>query len=202
MVDGKLKNINQANFFLLNNLKILFDRFNKKLKIIEYGGGVGQRYYEFSKLIGKNKKIDWTIIEQNKYCKYSAKKNNKIKFIKSFKELSKHNNHNNILIYSTSLQYLENPYEEIKKILKDESIKYLFIENLPISNDNDKSLLQRHYSDKKNYYSFQMFNNKKIMDLLNKKFELKKKFFKQNVKRKNLNINFNFYDLFFLKKLN
>ena len=38
LVDGKLKNINQANFFLLNSLNDLFKRYNN-LRIIEYGGG-------------------------------------------------------------------------------------------------------------------------------------------------------------------
>ena len=195
LVDGKVKNINQANFFILNNIKSLFNKHKGKLNIIEFGGGVGQRYYEFIKLIGNIKKINWTIIEQNKYCVHSKKKNKKIRFLNKFNKIQKYNN--NILIFSTSLQYLESPYEELKKILKNKSIKYLLIENLPLSNDEDKSILQRHYLDKKNYYTFQIFNSKKIMHLLNKKFKLQKKVLKRSEKRKNLNVNFNFYDLFF-----
>jgi len=191
LVDGKLKNINQANFFLLNNLNNLFKRYNN-LRIIEYGGGVGQRYYEFCKLVGTKKKINWTIIEQKKYCEYSNKKNKEIKFLKSFESLSRYNKHTSILIYSTSLQYLNNPHEELKKVINNENIKYLFIENLPLSGKKEKNLLQTHYTDKRNFYSFKIFNNKKVMKLLNKKFNLQKKKLKKNIKKKNLVINFNF----------
>ena len=145
---------------------------------------MGQRYYEFCKLVGTKKKINWSIIEQKKYCEYSYKKNKEIKFLENFESLSRYNKHTSILIYSTSLQYLNNPYEELKKVINNENIKYLFIENLPLSGKKEKNLLQAHYTDKKNFYSFKIFNDKKVMKLLNKKFKLQKNCSNRILKKK------------------
>ena len=57
-------------------------------------------------------------------------------------------------------------------------------------------MLQRHYTDKKIFYSFYLFNQKKFISKLNKKFKLKEKIFSQNIYSKKSKISFNFTFIF------
>lgn len=194
--DGKLMNVNQTNFFILDKLKNLFDKYDSKLNIIEIGGGVGQKYLEFKKLIGENFSINWNIVEQKKYFNFlKAKDFDKLKFFDNFDKLVFKNSCPTVLIFSNSLQYIDDPYGLIDNISRKKDIKYLLIENIPLGEKN-QSLIQRHNLEKKIFYSFQLFSQKKFIKNVEKDFKLKEKNFSQNIISKNSKISFNFYDLY------
>ncbi len=99
--DGKLMNVNETNFFILDKLKDLFEKYDSKLNIIEIGGGVGQKYLEFKKLIGKSFSINWNIVEQKKYFNFLKVKNfDKLKFFNNFDKLVFKKSYTSVLIFS------------------------------------------------------------------------------------------------------
>tara|TARA_Y100000590_G_scaffold431437_1_gene546215 strand:- start:6630 stop:8291 length:1662 start_codon:yes stop_codon:yes gene_type:complete len=196
--DGKLKNINEANLNILLKIRMLSMRY--KLNVIEIGGGVGQRYYEYIKLFGKKNSFKWFIVEQNSYFEYLKKYNsNSLKFTNNLENTLFKSDKPCLIIFSTSLQYMDNPYSVISKITKLKNVSYLLIENVPFTAKNDQKLIQRHYSDKNNFYSFFLFNQKNFMNVLKKTFKLRDKRFIQMIRSKNSKFKINFYDLFFSK---
>jgi len=198
--DGKLRNINNSNFFILDKLKDLVEKYNSKLNIIELGGGVGQKYLEFRKLIGENFSFNWNIIEQKKYLDYlKRKKFSNLRLSSNLDNLTLNSQNPCVLIFSTSMQYIKDPYCLINKINNNNKIKYLLIENAPLSEKKENKLLQRHYSYKKIFYSFYLFNKIKFMKEVKKKFKLKEKILSENINSKNSKFSFDFYDLFLVR---
>tara|TARA_Y100000590_G_C15280220_1_gene848475 strand:- start:394 stop:690 length:297 start_codon:yes stop_codon:yes gene_type:complete len=94
---------------------------------------------------------------------------------------------------------MDNPYSVVSKITKLKNVSYLLIENAPFTAKNDQKLIQRHYSDKNNFYSFFLFNQKNFMNAFKDTFKLRDKRFIRIIRSKNLRFKINFYDLFFSK---
>ena len=195
--DGKIKSINESNYYILKKLKLLLNKNEKKLNIVEFGGGIGQKYLEFVKLFNE-KEINWSIVEPKK------KKNllpNKKNYFFNFNEhtIKLPHNKTNILIISSYLQYLKDPYEFIRKICRLSKVDYLIIDNIPLTKEQEQRLLKRHDLDKKKYYSYFLFNQKKFVKSLSDKFKFKEKINLKKMENYKKNYSFKFYDLFLSK---
>ena len=84
----------------------------------------------------------------------------------------------------------------MKTLVKKKNIKYLLVENIPLTEKKEKNLIQRHNSEKRIFYSFHLFNQKKFIRNAKKNFKLQEKNFSQNVISNNSEISFDFYDLY------
>jgi len=114
--------------FLQKNIVI-----NNNREVLDYGGSLGSRFFSNYKFI-KNNKIKWNIVEQKNIAKYgkSFLQNNYLSFYNDLEECFLEKKIN-CVIFSGSLQYLDN-YKEILKKTKQAKIKYIFLDNLPFSN--------------------------------------------------------------------
>jgi putative methyltransferase (TIGR04325 family) len=92
---------------------------NGNLCVLDFGGSLGSTYYQNKLFLNSFKSIEWCIVEQLHFvdCGRENFENDELKFYYNTEEcLSKHNP--NVLIFSGVLQYLENPYEFLEKLIQ------------------------------------------------------------------------------------
>jgi len=116
-------------------IKFLKDKIeiNNTIEVLDYGGSLGSRFFSNYNFI-KDNNIKWNIIEQKKFVQYGKKflQNDLLSFYNSLEECFSEKKIN-CVIFSGSIQYLENYYEILKKI-KTLNIRYIFLDYLPLSN--------------------------------------------------------------------
>ena len=190
--DGWIFNKKPDESDLIEFLKKNISEKKGTFQVLDYGGSLGSRYFSNYKFI-KNNNIYWNIVEQNRFVEY-GKRNLQTDSLKFFSSLSKCLNYKkmNCVIFSGSLQYLENYYQILNE-MKKKNIAYIFIDNLPLSKYNqNKIFVQNIY--KKIYnssYPIHIFSKKTFIN------EVKKLNFKvSKVKMKpTVFYGFNYYSL-------
>lgn len=132
--DGLILNNKPDETNLIKFLKTCTTK-NNSLHVLDYGGSLGSRYFSNYNFI-KNNNIKWNIIEQKKFVNYGREflQNNFLSFYHSLDECFSEKKIN-CVIFSGSLQYLENYYKILIQI-KKYNIKYIYLDNLPLSNSN------------------------------------------------------------------
>ncbi|OUX35840.1 MAG: hypothetical protein CBE33_07005 [Candidatus Pelagibacter sp. TMED273] len=149
------------------NEQSLIKFLNKKIlatndrEVLDYGGSLGSRFFSNYNFIIDNN-INWNIVEQEHLVKYGRKflKNNFLFFFNDLREcLSKKKI--NCVIFSGSLQYLDN-YIEILEEIKKAKIKYIFLDYLPLSNYARHKIFVQHISKKiyNSSYPIRIFSKK------------------------------------------
>ena len=164
-------------------IKFLKDKIdiNNTIEVLDYGGSLGSRFFSNYNFIKKNK-IKWNIVEQENFVKYGRK------FLQR-KDLSFYNNLEecfnekkiNCVIFSGSIQYLENYLDVLKKI-KTFNIRYIFFDNLPLSSYKDHKIYVQNISKKiyNSSYPIRIFSKELFLDEVKK---LNFSFFDLNKKR-------------------
>jgi putative methyltransferase (TIGR04325 family) len=112
----------------------------KKIKLCDFGGSLGSLYFQHRSLF-KSNLIEWNIVEQKHFVKYA---NDKIKI----KNLHFYDNLNfilkkkiNVALFSSSLQYLRNPYQILDKMIK-KKIPNIIIHRSPFTKKNETIKIQ------------------------------------------------------------
>jgi putative methyltransferase (TIGR04325 family) len=178
-------------------LLLIFKKIKKKIKKIylcDYGGSLGSLYFQHRSLF-KSNLIDWNVVEQKHYVKYA---NNKI----DIKNLYFYDNLNflskkriNVVLFSSSLQYLKYPYQILDKMIK-RKISNIIIHRSPFMKNNEIIKIQhvpKHIYDSS--YPIRILNINKICN------KLKKAGYKINSQYKlNEEIDGYFYKTFYFEK--
>ncbi len=115
-----------------------------KIKVCDFGGGFGTSYIENKFLIEKfNIEFDWNIIELKELVK-NAKlivPENSIKF---FDYIDHDLYESDILLFGSSMQYLENPYGILDECINKIKPKYIIFDRTGFSNKKyDEIFLQK-----------------------------------------------------------
>ena len=156
------------NFRVISFLFYALKSF-KNLNIVDYGGGFGNTFKEVSSIEFIEKKIfSWNIVEQENFVEYGKKyfDNKKCKFIKDVKLIKKKIH---CLLFSSSLQYLEKPYEILDKTLRLKP-KLVCIDRIALGKKKDFVSLQINpkYIYNANYPVW-ILNEKKFLKYFKKK---------------------------------
>jgi putative methyltransferase (TIGR04325 family) len=127
--DGIIHDKVQLNFHLLNVLLLVASRNNNKLTIIDFGGSLGTSYYQNIKYLSHLTELDWCIIEQPKFVEVGKKsfENEHIKFYYSLEECFSVHPKPDLLLISSALQYMPEPYELLRQI-QSYQIPYLMLD--------------------------------------------------------------------------
>ena len=191
--DGKIFN----NYFYSSDVNLclflcnFFCSSKKKIRILDYGGGLGNVYSQFYKLLissrlDKKFKFNWDIVEQKNISDFGKKllKKKNLNFY-SIDNFDLKNHEYDIIILSATLEFIEKPYEILDN-LKETNFKFLLIDRTPflyVKNHNDDNKKQKDYltilkaghglSDN---YPCWIFSFKKIKDKLGKNYNLIYKF--------------------------
>ena len=142
---------------------------NDNREVLDYGGSLGSRFFSNYKFI-KNNKIKWNIVEQKNIAKYgkSFLQNNLLSFYNDLGECFLEKNIN-CVIFSGSLQYLDN-YNKILKEIKKAKIKYVFLDNLPLSDYKRHRIFVQNISKKiyDSSYPIRIFSKSLFLDEVKK----------------------------------
>jgi len=87
-----------------------------KVNVLDFGGALGSTFFKNRKFISSVKNLKWIVVEQPSFVKLGQKnfESKQLSFCKDLNSFSKKNKFN-IVLFSSVLQYLENPFEVIKK---------------------------------------------------------------------------------------
>ena len=139
---------------------------NKNLTVFDIGGSLGSTFYQHRNFLEKNLHI-WNIIEQKSFVikgiqDYSCDKLCfQEKLPKPIDEAS------SFFLLSSTLQYLENPYDYIDRI-SDLNPHFIFIDKTPFSSDNKDYLTVQNINEPiyKASYPAWHFSERKLLAML------------------------------------
>jgi putative methyltransferase (TIGR04325 family) len=100
------------------------------LHLIDFGGSLGSSYYQNKLFLDKLKSVSWNIVEQPSYVKVGIElfQNNRLQFYSSMMDCyQKSEEKINTLLFSSVLQYLENPYEILQSGLSS-NIEFIIVD--------------------------------------------------------------------------
>jgi len=99
------------------------------LNILDFGGSLGSSYFQNKKMLSSINKIEWSIIEQSNFVEVGIKylKDEQLDFFESYDDFIKAKGKPKIVLFSSVLQYLENPYQIINFYLS-QKIEYIYID--------------------------------------------------------------------------
>lgn len=108
------------------------------ITIVDYGGALGSLYFQHLELIERIGGIVWNIVEQKKYVEIGKREfqDRTLRFHENINEIVRCD----IVILSSVLQYLENPYSALETLL-DLSPYYVIVDRLFINEREDQDLL-------------------------------------------------------------
>jgi len=121
--------------------------YDKKISILDFGGGVGTHFELLKQTLPNHKLIDYTVIETQETCEQARNlfsKEENIKFYCEFpsKDLSPH------ICYTNSvLQYIENWIEIIQEMI-EMNPEYIILDDFPAGDNNEFITIQNYYSSK------------------------------------------------------
>jgi putative methyltransferase (TIGR04325 family) len=102
-----------------------------RLNVLDFGGSLGSTYYQNRAFLRNLPEVQWNIIEQPAHVNVGKKyfEDEVLKFFPNI-EICLSETKPNVILLSSVLQYLENPYEILKELL-DLPCDYLIIDKTP-----------------------------------------------------------------------
>jgi putative methyltransferase (TIGR04325 family) len=118
-----------------NIIHILFEIANQadgKLTILDFGGSLGSTYFQYRSFL-KGMDLKWCVVEQKHFVDYGKQdfENETLKFEYEV-SVAIEKYQPNLILVSSVLQYLENPYDWIKVFAKSK-IPYLLMDLQPVT---------------------------------------------------------------------
>ena len=110
------------------------------LDVLDFGGSLGSTYYQNKEFLSSVNPLQWSIVEQEHFVDCGRKyfEDEQLKFYYTIEEvMAKHHPH--VLILSSVLQYLEHPFEWIKKFI-DLNIPNILIDRTGFISSGDSVL--------------------------------------------------------------
>ena len=106
------------------------------LKVLDFGGSLGSRYFENLFFLDSLPHISWNVIEQAKFVEAGQKhfQNKQLKFFKTIED-SLADNTPNVILFSSVLQYLPDPGETIDS-LKGINCEVIIIDRTIVNSSN------------------------------------------------------------------
>jgi len=116
---------------------------NKEVRVLDFGGSLGSTYFQNKSFLDKIDNVSWSIVEQKHFVDIGKKEfeDNRLKFYYNVEECIEVVQPSTLLL-SSVLQYIENPYELLGDILKN-NFEYILIDRTPFNaKDNEQIKLQ------------------------------------------------------------
>lgn len=151
---------------------------SKKLNIMDFGGSLGSIYFQHKHYLDLLKPFKWIIIEQEHYVNYGKNnlETNELVFHANYNELIK-NNKLDVAIFSSVLQYLENPYLILNEIMQI-NVPYILIDLTSIVEGlKKKEIITIQKIRKEMYgkfvsYPCRIFDKKNLLSIFNQNYEI------------------------------
>jgi putative methyltransferase (TIGR04325 family) len=113
------------------------------LNLIDFGGSLGSSYFQNRAFLQALKEVKWNIVEQPTFvqCGRQYFQDEQLKFYETI-DLCKQQQSVHTLISSSTIQYLENPYDHIDSFI-NESISYIIFDLVPMWSNPDRITVQK-----------------------------------------------------------
>ncbi|TQD23856.1 TIGR04325 family methyltransferase [Methanolobus vulcani] len=164
---------------LLASLLWIAGQNNNNLNIIDFGGSLGSTYFQNKKFLSSLNDLKWNIVEQANFveCGKSYFEDNTIKYYFNIDTCLEENNPNTLL-FSSSIQYIEKPYDFLTKILEYQFEYIIFdLTGIVIGEDRDILTIQKiHPGIYKASYPCWFFDKKKLLNTFANKYTLIEEF--------------------------
>ena len=144
-VTSRYQQVATAMFFCLSENRL---RGEKPLRVLDFGGGGGDYFYQFQKFV-PNIIFDWTVVETPALAEAMQQKHGgdskKIRWVDSI-EMTE--DKYELVLCSSVLQYLEKPFEILEALVKKS--EFVIINRIPLTNSSRNFVaLQRVLTKKK-----------------------------------------------------
>lgn len=119
-------------------------RSGGRLNVLDFGGALGSSYFQNKKFLQSLPEVRWNVVEQPHYVAAGREhiQDDQLRFYKTVQECLTENQPNVILL-SSVLQYLENPYGTLTE-LAGQNVSYIFVDRTPFfDSKKDKLVIQR-----------------------------------------------------------
>jgi len=132
----------QYSWSLLAGLMFCSAKMGGGIKVCDFGGSLGSSYYQNKKFLDRLDDVSWSVVEQKHFVDVGKQEfeDARLKFFYSVDECKKEENPN-VLLLSSVLQYIENPYELLDDILKND-FEFILIDRTAFSKLYEKITLQ------------------------------------------------------------
>lgn len=118
---------------LLAGLMYASAKFQGSLSVVDFGGSLGSSYYQNKKFLDRLDSVLWNIIEQEHFVKIGKElfEHDNLRFFRDIESCKLKTMHN-VLLLSSVIQYIEQPYSLIDKLLTY-SFRFIIIDRTPFS---------------------------------------------------------------------
>ena len=143
--DGMLFDQIEYSWPLLANLLSIAIEKNNTLSVADFGGSLGTGFFQNRLYLQKLNKLSWNVIEQGHYVTTGNSEiaGNGLDFYYTIDEAIKAKGMPDVLLLSSVLPYLEDPYEIIK-IISAKNIPYIIVDNTYFNDgDGDRLTVQK-----------------------------------------------------------
>ena len=92
-----------------------------KLQVLDFGGSLGSSYFQNKKALSHLESLRWSIIEQDNFVLCGSKnfQNEELAFFHNYAEFRASRSKPDVLVLSSVVQYLEDPFKLIKELLSN-----------------------------------------------------------------------------------
>lgn len=145
-------------------------RDDKRLGVVDFGGGLGSSYYQNRKFLRYIENLQWSIIEQDGFVDIGRQEfcDDRLKFYNDISQCLTLQEPD-ILILSSVIQYLEDPYDVLAGLLKHD-FKIVVVDRTIVRRDiDDKICVQKVPSSiYKASYPCRIMSEPKLIDFFDK----------------------------------
>jgi putative methyltransferase (TIGR04325 family) len=144
-----------------------------RLNVLDFGGSLGSSYYQNKMFLDSLTDVNWCIVEQKGFVKIGIEEfeTKKLHFFNNIEDCLESYNVD-VILFSSVLQYLEEPFAMIEKI-KGLRIKNIIIDRTPFISGKDRLTIQKVMpSIYKASYPCWFFNIRKFEDAFLPEYKL------------------------------
>lgn len=179
--DSVLFNDYYYNYPLLTALLYVSARQGNRLNVLDFGGSLGSSYYHCRSILSSVSEPRWNIVEQKLYVDSGIElfQDDILRFYYTVDECLA-DNLPDILILSSVLPYLREPYKVLESLMQKE-FNYIFFDKMPFIEGQDRITVQNVNPEIYTAsYPCWFFNENKFLQFINNKYSLIYKFDNQD----------------------
>lgn len=141
--DGVCYYQNNNNYELLASILYANSQL-KHMNVVDYGGALGSTYFRYSTILDKIN-VDWTVVEQKHFVERGKMHVPEVKFRYNVDECFDQGSQPNVLLLSSVIMYLDDPYGMLKNMLSH-PFNYIIVDESAFlyGEDADDMLVLQH----------------------------------------------------------
>ena len=142
--DSVLFDTIQYSWPLLAGLMFASAKCKGAVRVLDFGGSLGSTYYQNRRILDNIEEVSWNVVEQQHFvdCGKEYFEDDRLHFYYDI-DSCMNEQHPDILILSSVIQYIERPYELLEKLLAY-NFAFILLDRTPFNSENrDRIVVQK-----------------------------------------------------------